>query len=92
MRRRHVQYDTIHEPLSRDDLCDKMNNGTALCAYCDHYIASGLDRVDPTFGYTNENTVACCVLCNFSKTDFSVDVFVTKACDICQKWSHEIMQ
>lgn len=78
------------EVVSQRVLCDKMHNGAALCMYCNHYKASGLDRIDSSQGYTNTNTVPCCTLCNFAKANFSQDVFLQKSCMICRQWSQEL--
>ena len=43
---------------------------TLPCFYCGHYVAgeiNGVDRVNNTQGYTNENVVACCQTCNLAK-------------------------
>jgi len=39
------------------------------------YVYNGIDRVDNTLGYTTENVVACCKICNFAKRTLSVDEF-----------------
>jgi hypothetical protein len=36
---------------------------------------NGLDRVDNTKGYTVENTVSCCSMCNIAKSKTDVNVF-----------------
>jgi hypothetical protein len=44
------------------------------CHYCGSKIDRiGLDRVDNAAGYTTENTVACCWVCNSWKMTFTVD-------------------
>jgi hypothetical protein len=53
------------------------------CYYCnfkinDGDILNGLDRIVPENGYTNNNTVSCCVTCNCMKLNFNSDVFITK--------------
>lgn len=35
----------------------------------------GIDRVDNSIGYTHDNTVPCCIYCNRSKSDRSMDDF-----------------
>lgn len=37
---------------------------------------NGLDRLDVTKGYTRENTVPCCEVCNFMKGDESPNTFI----------------
>lgn len=37
---------------------------------------NGLDRVDNSLGYTEENTVPCCAICNRAKNSMSYDEFV----------------
>ena len=51
------------------------------CFYCgfeppEKYRLNGLDCVDPDQGYSLDNTVAACVLCNMMKTTKSIDAFV----------------
>ncbi len=57
------------------------------CAYCgrelfstnrhktDTFRYNGLDRVDSSKGYTPDNVVSCCKLCNVMKADLSVTRF-----------------
>jgi hypothetical protein len=40
------------------------------------YSYVGLDRVDPVLGYTKENVVSCCWLCNTMKNTLSEDFFL----------------
>lgn len=37
---------------------------------------SGIDRIDPTKGYTKDNVVPCCKMCNRSKNDRSKEDFL----------------
>ena len=51
------------------------------CHYCAYIplageTLNGLDRVDPALGYTDANTVTCCVTCNSMKGSFDIDVFI----------------
>lgn len=41
------------------------------------YEWNGIDRVDNSKGYTADNCVPCCKLCNFGKRDLSVDEFTS---------------
>jgi len=43
--------------------------------YQPDYIYNGIDRVDNSIGYTLENCVPCCKLCNNAKTDLTVEEF-----------------
>lgn len=36
---------------------------------------NGLDRIDNSLGYTLENSVSCCPICNYAKHDLSVTEF-----------------
>lgn len=40
------------------------------------YTYNGIDRVDSSKGYTPENVVPCCKLCNFMKLDHNKDEFL----------------
>lgn len=39
------------------------------------YLSNGLDRINSSAGYSEENVVTCCRWCNRMKMDFSVDEF-----------------
>jgi hypothetical protein len=57
------------------------------CYYC-NYIkqseANGIDRVDNSKGYTKENCVSCCEVCNRIKHVYDKDFFIDK-CKIISK-------
>jgi hypothetical protein len=40
------------------------------------YIYNGIDRVDSDKGYTIDNTVTCCKLCNYAKRVLSQEAFI----------------
>ena len=40
------------------------------------FIYNGLDRVDPARGYTPDNVVPACIVCNRAKSDMSRDDFL----------------
>jgi len=74
--------------LTKEEFCDIV---TAPCTYCgsqcqnrvkgggktsgDFYY-TGVDRVDNTLGYTKENSVPCCRICNSMKLDMDVKHFI----------------
>jgi len=39
------------------------------------YVHNGIDRVDPTKGYTPENTVSCCSRCNYAKHEMTLSEY-----------------
>ncbi len=41
-----------------------------------HYIHNGIDRKDPSVGYTVDNCVASCSKCNYAKQSLSFDDFI----------------
>lgn len=45
-------------------------------SYNGHYTYNGVDRVDNTKGYTKENTVPCCGVCNKAKSTMSQEAFL----------------
>ena len=54
------------------------NRGTIRFPDRPMFIYSGLDRVDNMLGYTDENTVPCCTMCNRMKKAFSLNYFLEK--------------
>lgn len=54
--------------LPRNIMKAKHNNGD--------FIYNGIDRLNNHLGYTVENTVACCKICNRAKRDMSLEDFM----------------
>jgi hypothetical protein len=55
------------------------------CHYCGEYSEkyfdkeySGVDRVDSSLGYSVDNVVPCCDMCNRMKLDYNIDVWINK--------------
>lgn len=46
------------------------------CHYCGIKNSNGIDRVDSNFGYTKENVVPCCKICNIMKMSLTYDSFL----------------
>lgn len=47
------------------------------CKYCDETEKRrGIDRLDNSKGYTEENSVPCCKICNYMKKNYSVEDFI----------------
>jgi hypothetical protein len=49
---------------------------TSPCVYCGKVnMWNGVDRVDSRKGYTKENCVSCCTICNIMKLDLDLNQF-----------------
>lgn len=42
------------------------------------YVSNGIDRKDSSIGYTMDNCVPCCPLCNLMKRDLTYDCFLAQ--------------
>jgi hypothetical protein len=60
-----------HPPSQKIRAPGKMNKNR------DHFLYSGIDRVDSEVGYTRENCVSCCPTCNFAKGSMDMESFKT---------------
>ena len=49
-----------------------------ICIYCRHDKATGFDRVDNKRGYTKENCVPACKICNSMKNVMTLDEFKSR--------------
>lgn len=54
--------------------------------YNSYYIYNGIDRVDNNKGYTKENSVPCCFMCNYSKGKLSQEEFLSWIRRLCNYW------
>ena len=49
----------------------------AKCRYCGDLLSNiGLDRIDSSGGYTIDNVVPCCAICNTMKSTLTVEQFI----------------
>jgi len=58
-----------------EDLCNKP------CGYCGATPRNGIDRLDSFKGYTIDNCISCCKICNYMKQRMTVTQFIQQ----CQK-------
>lgn len=50
------------------------------------FVCNGLDRVDSSLGYVEDNVVPCCVNCNKAKNDLTVEQFKELVTNIYEYW------
>lgn len=86
--------ENIYWELSKED-CRRLFKDD--CFYCgiepsrkkiicsSEYIYNGIDRVNNNIGYTLENSVSCCMRCNYMKSDMNLDDFYNHIKLICEK-------
>lgn len=65
--------------LSYEDVKRLISNP---CRYCGDTEHISIDRLDNEIGYTVDNTVSCCDLCNLFKSRFSASEFLYMVCRI----------
>lgn len=46
------------------------------CTYCGSTPSNTIDRLDSKVGYTFDNSVACCKMCNMMKYTYDKDIFL----------------
>jgi len=61
------------------------------CHYCDSPIEKiGIDRKDNSIGYTLDNCLSCCNICNFGKNIRTYEQYVEHCKRIAKKWADAI--
>jgi hypothetical protein len=53
-----------------------------------HILANGLDRVDNTKGYQEDNIVSCCEPCNRSKMDGTLEDYLVRCFNVAEKFAY----
>jgi hypothetical protein len=48
------------------------------CYYCNSSNVVGIDRMDSSKGYTLDNSVACCSMCNYMKNVYTKEMFINQ--------------
>jgi hypothetical protein len=56
--------------------CNATLSNTCKLATGDIFKYNGLDRVDNTRGYTIDNVVSCCKICNIAKSTMTADEYI----------------
>lgn len=90
--KKNAYYREIDFPLSKDDVKSYMFSN---CHYCGSLptntlvmknitgdrgvLYNGIDRIDSNLGYSKDNCVPCCKLCNMAKNDTPLDEFLAWA-------------
>jgi hypothetical protein len=57
--------------------CNAPPANAGLLKFKKQYVYSGIDRTDNTKGYTVDNVVPCCSVCNMAKSDLTMSDFIT---------------
>ncbi len=58
------------------------------CSYCGSKESIGIDRVDNNVGYSIENSVPCCTMCNMMKKNLPVEIFI-EHCNKINNWNYK---
>jgi hypothetical protein len=74
------------QPPTQDPTHGK--NGRCKQHFCE-YLSNGVDRIDSKKGYSIENVVPCCRVCNIMKNKFSLELFFDKVEKIYNKHIRE---
>jgi len=69
----------LHLSLTRDEIAKLITSPCNYCGRLSNYTSykgcNGIDRVDNSMGYELSNCVSCCIYCNVSKNNRSLEDF-----------------
>ena len=70
--------------FTKIDKCNYCGNDIKWHAYCGNNRVGGcnLDRKDNSKGYSKDNCVVCCALCNYMKCTMAIEKFIQHCKDI----------
>jgi hypothetical protein len=63
-----------------------------LCTYCGVPNANGIDRINSSGHYTNDNVVSCCMICNKMKNNLPLDLFLDHVKKINNVFNQRVVQ
>lgn len=58
------------------------------CSYSEPNQVNGIDRLDNTRGYTEDNTCSCCSQCNYMKGTLSAEEFISKCICVARMYRY----
>jgi len=70
--------------LSMDEYLNIISKNCNYCNGINEVGFNGVDRKNNTIGYTIENSVSCCSICNFMKKTTHSDIFIKRAIHIAR--------
>ncbi len=73
-RRKQLQFD-----ISIEEFEIIIKNPCNYCGIIQERGFNGIDRIASNIGYTNENSISCCSMCNYMKNTLSISVLVHRA-------------
>ena len=82
--KRHADERTLCFELSIDDYIAIISQSCSYCNGMNKVGFNGVDRKKNAIGYTLENSVSCCSMCNFMKKTTHNDIFIKRAIHIAQ--------
>ena len=78
-KRRHYRWDLTFEEF--------LTFWQKPCAYCGTEISTvGIDRIQNELGYSPSNCIACCVICNRMKKEYSVEFWLAHMVKVLKFW------
>lgn len=76
--RKNIPYD-----LSNEQFEELINNKCYYCGSIDENKYNGIDRKDSSLGYTFDNCLTCCGVCNLQKGINLPDIYIKQCIHIC---------
>lgn len=68
---------------------EKPSSEFGLASYNGKFVSNGVDRMDNSRGYTTDNTVPCCAICNFAKHKLGMIDFINHCTKVAM--NHETL-
>ena len=64
--------------ITKEEYLDIVKSPCEYCGIIQEKGFNGIDRIDSTVGYVNDNCVSCCAMCNYMKGCLDKDIFIQR--------------
>ena len=76
--KRNAELKQLIFEITQEEHLELVKSPCTYCGIIQEKGFNGIDRIDSTIGYVNDNCVSCCAMCNYMKGCLNKDIFIQR--------------